>query len=167
MTIVLSDIPTAVTTYLNTKVKTDISPVTADSGSLSGNPPEEGTFTVTVTNAAAPTGLRLINVVHHLTTTNPDVLLLKVNPSAALATRASLDPTAPHLPRNTFVEEMYVTYAFGTLDVGQVLALEFEVKAIDEGSAAITCHVHADIDEDSLFPDGLRSKNDTQTVTVI
>ena len=164
MTIVLSDIPTAVTKYLNTKVTTEITPVVADSGTL--NPGEEGNFKLIVTNAAAPTGLRLVNVVYHLTTTNPDVLLLKVKPRGALATRASLDPTAPQLPDNTFVEEMFVTLTFGTLEIGEVVELTFEAKAEDEGSATITCHAHADIDEKSLYPDGQHTKTDEQTVTV-
>ena len=165
MTIVLSDIPTAVAAYLDKKVKTIVSPVTADSGSL--NPTDDGAFTVTITNAAAPTGLRLVNVVYHLTTTNPEVLLLKVNPSAALATRASLDPTAPLLAGNALVEEMYVTFTFGTLEIGETLELGFEGRAMDEGTATITCHAHGDIDDDSLFPDGLHSKTDVQAVVVI
>ena len=65
MTINLADIPAAVANYMNTKVTTVVDPVIADSGSL--NPAEEGSFKVTVTNADAPNGVRLVDVVHHLT----------------------------------------------------------------------------------------------------
>ena len=165
MTINLADIPAAVASYMNTKVTTVVDPVTADSGSL--NPTEEGSFKVTVTNADAPNGVRLVDVVHHLTIAPSNFAKLKVHPSAAIATRATLDPGAPLLARSTFVEEMYATYLTGTLEVGETRELTFEVKGLDEGNATITCHIHANIDENSLFPSGENSSTIRRAVAVV
>ncbi len=165
MTINLADIPAAVANYMNTKVTTVVDPVIANSGSL--NPGEPGSFKVTVTNADAPNGVRLVDVVHHLTIEPSRFAKLKVHPSAAIATRATLDPSAPLLTRSTFVDAMFATYLTGTLDVGETLELEFEVKGLDEGNAEITCHLHANIDENSLFPNGQNSSTGRRAVSVV
>ena len=54
MTITISDIPNAVADYLNTQVTSTVSTVTPDVSS-SLQPGEDGTFSVTVVNASAPT----------------------------------------------------------------------------------------------------------------
>ncbi len=164
MPIKLSDIPNAVADYMNAKVTTVVSRVTADSGSL--NPEEEGTFTVTVTNAAAPDGVRLTNVVHHLRISPAGTALLKVPGSAAILTREGLSQTSQQIPRNTFVDAMYVTHFFGILEVGETLEVTFEVLGVDEGNATITCDIHADIDQASLFPLGENSPGIERSIRV-
>lgn len=149
MTITLTDIPTAVVDYLSTKVTTLVSSVEADTGSL--NPNEEGLCTVTVTNAAAPEGLPLVNVVYHLKSTDGDVFQLKVTGSAGFESRATIDENDPTLPINTFVDEMFVWHRDRSIDVGVEQVFGQEVKGVDEGNAKITCHIHAEIDENALF----------------
>jgi hypothetical protein len=149
MTITLSDIPAAVEAYLADNVTITLTEVEADSGSL--NPNEEGTYTMTVANAAAPNGLALRNVVYHLESTRPAKVLLKVPGSAILFSRDEISSSAPLLTRNSFVPRMFVTRLDGELGVGEVQEFTFEVRGEDEGRSEITAHIHAEIDEDALF----------------
>lgn len=149
MTITLTDIPAAVTTYLRDHVALLLGDVVPTSGSL--NPNESGTISISATNAALPEGLPLVNVVYHLRSTDPDVFTMKVTGSAGFESRATIDRDDPTLPANTFVGEMFVWHRERSIDVGVEQLLTQTVKGIDEGNAAITCHLHAEIDEDALF----------------
>lgn len=167
MTIILSDIPAAVNTYLDTKVSVTLSTIVADSGTL--NPNEEGNFTVTVSNADASNGgVRVRDIVLHLTSSAPSKLKLKVPAGAAVAPRATIDENDPQLARNSYVNEMFLWY-YGNeeLDAGEDFDLPLEVKAFDEGSASITAHVHAAVDLDALFPGGEHGATANRPVTVI
>ena len=153
MTITLSDITAATAAYIDNEVDVFIEDVTTRL-----NPEELGTYTVRVTNASAPTGVRLTDVVLHITVDPGSVALLKPNGSALLVTRATNDANGPRLTTSDRVETMFVFFQEGdfapnkTLDVGEVLELEFEYEAVARGDAEITCHVHGTIDVDDVFP---------------
>jgi hypothetical protein len=166
MPIVLSDIRTAVQTYLNTNVTTTISAVVpAVPGTL--NPGEEGTFNVTITNAVVG-GIRLTNVVYHLTTSNSSVLNLKVPAAATAVARSGVSSASPVLAPNAFVTEMFLFPVDNSLDVGDSDSLNgLKVKAIGLGNADITCHVHADPDENYLFVKGENSTTTNRAVSVV
>ena len=57
-------------------------------------------------------------------------------------------------------------FTLGELDVGEAITFTKEVKGLRPGSATIKCHVHADIDQDSLFPKGENSPNGSVGFTV-
>lgn len=153
MAITLSDITAATAAYIDDEVV-----VTVDDITNRLNPEEIGTYTVTVTNAAAPTGVRLTDVVLHLTITPGEVALLKPPGSALLVPRATNDANAPRLSTSDAVESMFIFFFDGdfalnkTLDVGEVLELELEYVAEARGNATITCHVHATVDVGDVFP---------------
>ena len=161
MSINLSDIPAAVADYLNTQVTVDVSEVTPTSGSL--NPNELGSFRVTVTNIGE---VRLTDVKYHVQSSAPTIALLKVPSGAAIFPRATTDPNDPLLPRNTFVDNMVLFLVNTALEPGEVETIGLELKGIDEGDATITCHIHGDIDQVSLFPHGENSPNGRRPVTV-
>ena len=166
MTINLADIPAAVANYMNTKVTVVVDEVVADSGTL--NPNEEGTLTVTITNADAPNGVRLTNLVHHLRIAPGSKAKLKVPGSAIITTRSGLATSSPALTRNTFVEAMFCTLETETtLDVGEVKDITFEVKGFDEGNATLTYDLHANVDQASLFPTGENSTTIDSPVAVV
>lgn len=153
MTITLSDITTATAAYIDDEVVVTVTDVTNRL-----NPEEIGTYTVTATNADAPTGVRLTDVVLHVTVTPGDVALLKPPGSALLVPRATNNANAPRLSTNDRVETMFIFFQDGdfapnkTLDVGEVLELDLEYEAVARGEAEITCHVHATVDVDDVFP---------------
>ena len=65
MSIALKDLPAAVETYLETLVTCTVSPIVPDvPNTMTVN--ERGRFSITVTNAAAPDGVRLTNIKHHV-----------------------------------------------------------------------------------------------------
>ncbi len=168
MTITLSDIPAATSAYIDNEVDVRISRVTANL-----EPREEGTLTVTVTNAAAPTGVKLTNVSLHVTVSPDTVALLKPPGSALLFPRATADTNDPRLSTNAEVDEMFIFFLAddgeiepnATLDVGEVIELELEYIAIGAGTATFNCHVHATVEVDALFPRSGGS-NGTRSVTV-
>ena len=82
MTITFSDIPAAVRSYL------------ADNVGVTLTENQQGTYTMTATNAAAPDGLALRNVVYHFESTRPDMVLLKVPRSTTLLCREHLGSAA-------------------------------------------------------------------------
>jgi hypothetical protein len=83
--------------------------------------------------------------------------------------RASQDLDEPALPRDELVEGMYVfvegPVADDTLEVGEKMELEFRYEAVDVGDATISCHVHATIDADDVFPRSAGA-NGSSTLTV-
>ena len=155
MTINLFDIPAATSAYIDNEVDVTVTRVTAN---LERG--EEGTFTVRVTNASEPNGVRLTDIVLHVTVSPPSVALLKPPGSALLFPRATADTSDPRLSTSDEVEAMFVFFAASggdiepnaTLDVGEVLELEFEYVAKGAGNATINGHVHASVDPEDLFP---------------
>ena len=169
MPIDLSDIPTAVGEYLDTHVTTVVSAVSSG-GTIEED--EIGEFTVTVTNAAAPDGVRLINVRYHLTVSPGSVAKFQTDSSALMPQRPTIDPSSPAFGFGDLTEEMFLFPNSGfltqaELNVGEVAVIEgLNVKALGVGSATIKCHIHADIDQDSLFPNSQNSPNGRREFSV-
>jgi hypothetical protein len=169
MTISLLDISTATATYLETEVQVRIGQVTSNL-----QPDEDGTYTVRVTNAAAPTGVRLTELTLHLTVSPRSVALLRPPTGLLVNARRTADENDPLLGNDDLVDEMFVFFIGpgageefdGILDVGEVMEQEFRYRAEGRGDATIRCHVHASVDLDDLFPRSA-GPNGEQTLTVI
>jgi hypothetical protein len=154
-TINLSDLAEATTAYIRNEVDVTVTDVT--SGLEAGEP---GTYTVRVTNASAPTGVRLTDITLHILVDPPGPFKLKAPGSALLIPRAEGDADLPRLPSGEEVDSMFIFFAASdgdiepnaTLDVGEDLELEFDYVAVEVGTADIHCHVHATVDVDRLFP---------------
>jgi hypothetical protein len=168
MSIQLADIPAAVADYLDTQVTTVVSAVApAKNDDPLLTPGEDGLFLVTVTNASAPDGVRLTNVVYHLSVTPDTVAKLIVTSNPIIETRAKLHDTELLKPGKK-VSEMFCTITTDTvLEVGDEDALALEVHCIALGDATIACHIHADVAEDDLFPTGENSTNGKSTFSVV
>jgi len=164
MTINLFDIPVATSAYIDNEVDVRIARVT---GNLERG--EEGTYTVRVTNAAAPNGVRLTDLVLHVTVAPSSVATLIPPGSALLFPRAENDDNDPRLSTSDRVAQMFIffnTDDLSTLEVGEVLEQELEYEAGDPGNATISCHVHASVVVDDLFPRSGGS-NGSKTLTVL
>jgi hypothetical protein len=170
MSINLSDIPNAVADYLNTHVESIVTEVVPDvSGSL--QPGEGATFTVKATNAAAPDGVRLVNVKHHLRipTISPSsqTVRAKLRVPTTPPARATTDPNDPVLAANLQVAEMFLFPLDPVLEVGDTdTIVGLRINALSVGSAEITCHIHADIDRDDMFPNGENNPTGTRQFSV-
>jgi hypothetical protein len=160
MTIInLSDIASATSAYIDNEVEVEIGAVTSNL-----REGDDGSYTVRVTNASAPSGVRLTDLTLHLTVEprSPDdpVVLLKAPGSALFFPRATGDTDDPRLSSGEEVEEMFVFFSAAggdiepnaTLDVGEQIELEFEYHAEKRGDGEIFCHPHATVDVNSLFP---------------
>jgi hypothetical protein len=154
MTITLSDIASATSSYIESEVDVRVGGVTRNV--QDGN---DGKYTVRVTNASAPTGVRLRDIVLHLTSSDDDVLTLFPPGSAILTPRATNDATAPRLPSGTPVAEMFIFLVDGdnlepnsTLDVGEQFELELDYHGEGPGTATLDAHIHATVEVDDLFP---------------
>ena len=167
MPIELIDIPAAVADYLDTHVSTTVSAVIPRRMNQDVlTPGQDGTFTVTVTNAGTPDGVRLANVAFHVKISDDAVAQLIVPQSAFVAAYDTLTATTP-LPGGSKRSDMYVRLlAATTLDVGDSQPVHLTVHCRDQGDAKITCHIHADIDESDLFPTS-QNPNGEQTVSVL
>jgi hypothetical protein len=169
--VALSDLPAATSTYLDTQVVARVSGVTSNL-----DPGEDGTFDVRWTNAVAPSGVRLTDVVLHLTVGDPNVVLLKVPGSAILQPRTVNDITAPRPAANSEVDELFIFLPApggfvdaaidSTLDIGESGQIDnLGYHAQGAGSAAINMHIHATVAFEDLFPRGA-GDNGSKVVTV-
>lgn len=170
MSITLSDIPNAVADYLNTQVTSTVSAVTpAVSGSL--QPGEDGNFTVTVTNAAAPNGVRLTDVKHHLTipptTPNGNTFRAKFIVPSSPPARATTNANDLPLAVNSQVTQMFLFPLDPVLEVGDTdTVVGLKIRSISVGDFEITCHIHADILVDDLIPNGENNPTFRRDVTI-
>lgn len=168
MPIELSDIPAAVTSYLDTQVTTTVSAVTPkDENQDVLTPGQDGTFTVTVTNAGPPGGVRLINVIYHVEISDGSVAKLIAPQNALVAAFDKIDDTTP-IPGGTQRGEMFVKRLTDTtLDVGETQpGLRLDLHCRDQGDAEIRARIFADVDQSALFPRSL-SPNGEQAVKVV
>jgi hypothetical protein len=165
MAISLPDLRTACTSYMSASVTTTVSvPVPDVPGTI--NPNEEFTFSVTATNAALPAGIRLANVVYHLTCSPNTVVQLKV--PASPPARSSADATAPTLAVGSFVSGMFLFPTDNALDVGDTDTIAgLKGKGLALGAGTIYCHVHADPDLNYLLPPGLTNLNGQRALSVV
>ena len=170
MSIILSDIPNAVADYLNTQVTSTVSEVTP-AVSTSLQPLEDGFFEVTVTNAAAPNGVRVTDVKHHLKippiTPNGNTFRAKFHVPATPPARATTDPTDPPLVPGIQVAEMFLFPLDSVLEVGDVDTVSgLLIHSISVGNFEITCHIHGDILVDDLIPNGENNPTARRGVTI-
>lgn len=166
-TTTLADLPAATSAYIHDQVKVKVGAVT---GNLQDG--EDGTFTVRWTNPPAPDGVRLHDVMLHLTVSPGTVATLKVPGSAALEPRVTNDINSPRPAHDSTVEELYVFLhdsgddsdpINSTLAVGETAELELEYHAEGIGHATFSAHIHATVAFDDLFP---RDRGDAGTKTV-
>ncbi len=164
MAINLSDIPNAVADYLNTRVTSTVAPVRPDvTDEL--QPGEEGTFSITVTNASAPDGVRITNVKHHLRI-SPAFVARFIVPETPPA-RARTNPDDFTLLPGTLVEEMFLFPLDTALLVGESDSVRaLKIRSISVGEATITAHIHGDIAEEDLFPNGENNPSGERRLTV-
>lgn len=167
MTLVISDLAAATSAYLHDDVKFRIGDVT---GNL--NPGEIGSLTLRWTNAAAPTGVRLSNVVLHVTVAPDSVAKLRVPGGAAINPRTEFDVNSPRPAANSLVDELFVFFSStavvgagldSTLDVGESQELELEFEALARGTAVFSGHLHAELAFADLFPPGRGTAGTRQT----
>ncbi len=168
MPIELTDIPAAIASYLDTQVSVTVSAVTPTKPNQDVlTPGQDGTFTVTVTNAAAPDGVGLTNVTYHMKIDDGSVAKL-IAPGSPVVGASDKLIGGTTLPRGSKQTEMFVTLVTSTtLGAGESQPpINIDVHCVNQGDAKITCHIHADIDQSDLFPTSL-CPNGEQAVTVV
>jgi hypothetical protein len=160
MAILLPEIRTAAVAAINSITASISVPVADVPNAISPN--EEFTFSVTANNTAANT-IRATNVRYHVTMSSLALLKVPATPPA----RTSNDPTAPVLAVGSFVSGYYLFPTDNSLDVDDSDTISnLKGKALALGSFSIGCHIHADPDLNSLFPNGT-STNSTRTIAIV
>ena len=156
----LTDVGDAIKRYLDHDVVVTLGEIDpAVTSSL--EPGELGTFTVHVQNGP----IALENVSLHLTLENDARADFQVPPSAAIVTSASLNGS--QLPRNSFVNAMFVRLLNGDLDADGTIDLTLTITAGAVGASDIRAHVHGDVPLSSLLPTAKRSSPDVTTEVVV
>jgi hypothetical protein len=173
----LTDLKGSVREYLKNHVTmtvSDVEPVDPNQNVLT--PGEKGKFTISATNGDKDTGFRLLDVRFHLQVKvdgeveeEPTVVGLLAVPGAIY--RSSEDPQGNvQVPLNTPFPALYIQNMLEpTLDAGQTSApITVEVECIGDGEVELTVHLHANIDQNSLFPrDDSRNGTGKQTIVVL
>jgi hypothetical protein len=168
MTVALSDIASAVTTYLEKQVTIEITKVTAH---LQKN--ETGFYTVTATNASAPDGVKVTELAFHITVDDDTVIdLLGLDDPAGLhTTRETANPNSAVVVEGDAAPSGEMCVFFngdnGVLDVGQSRSLKLEYKTKKPGTTTIKAHPHGTVDESTLFPPNQPGDNQSHDVTVL
>jgi hypothetical protein len=165
MTINLADLPAATDTYIDDEVVVKIKNVTRN---LEAN--EEGTFTVEITNGP----VRLRDLVLHIVSSDASNVLLLAPAGVFLDARETIDVDDPVLATDTPVGAMFVFFPQDdpsspvrpTLEPNEVREHEFTYKGASAGDATISCHVHATVDVDDLFPRS-NGTDGSKTVTIL
>jgi uncharacterized repeat protein (TIGR01451 family) len=162
MTIILNDLPASVAAYINDNVTVDVTkPKTGTSSSL--QPGDTADFTVTLTNKGT---VRLINVKYHFQTpiAASTVVQYKVPASSiGFAFRADYgDPFLHGVDSDTLLVEPLLN---STLDPnGGTLSFTGTIDMHKKGSdLQIPVHMHADVDQTSLFPTQQRGDDDSDS----
>lgn len=154
MSIILSDVPAAVTDYIEQNVTVEVSDVTHSTSSVL-QPDEDATFTVTLTNATE--GVRLTDIVWDLSVHPPAAAYLYPFGSLTRPCRNEFDLSKPVLreddkPSRLVVWPIEVT-GLATLEPGQVIKFDgFSLHTKELGDATLRCHIYATVDQASLFP---------------
>lgn len=168
MTIALSDLAAATTAYFHDSVEVKIGNVTANL-----NPGEIGSLTARWENASAPTGVRLTDVVLHVTVAPDSVAKLRTPGGAAINPRTEFDVNSPRPAANSLVDELFIFFLDpefvpddldSVLEIGEVQELELEFEALARGTATFSAHLHAAVDFEDLFPAGRGTAGTRQTV---
>jgi hypothetical protein len=167
VTITLNEIRNAVIDYLNTSVTTSVS-VPVPEVPNTTNPNEVFRYDLTATNAAAPTGMRLVNVVYHVSISPSSVARLVVPDPAYAVARDGNHSSDTQLVKNALVTDMYLFRTDNVLEVGDTDILPGLVgKALGLGTATITFEVYADIDQGFLFPTTTTDPDATRVFSVV
>lgn len=166
MTIVLNDIPPSVADYITQNVTIDVTnPRTGNSNVLQPN--DDATFDVTLTNKGV---VGLINVQYHLTIDDPTV-------AQFLSFGSAIIPSRPDFGEDTFsgddtqtptllVSPVDLT-GLATLAPGADLTFpDFRLHLRKKGAAEIKVHIHADIDQSTLFPSTQRGDSSRVDIEV-
>jgi uncharacterized repeat protein (TIGR01451 family) len=159
MTIILNDLPASVAAYITDNVTVDVTkPKTGTSSSL--QPGDTADFTVNLTNKGT---VRLLNVKYHLTISDPVVAKFKVPTSSSTrGYRADFgEPLLHGVDSATLVVDSAVT-DISTLDPnGGTLSFGGVIDMLKKGKdLLISAHIHADVDQASLFPTSQRGNDD-------
>lgn len=165
MSIVLHDIPAAVHDYIDKLVTikvTEVESTTPKHTVLTSG--DTGAFTVTAFNGGVPNGIRLINVLYHVSiadvTAGKGAIAKLLVPDVAIGeTFADKETTTPLKPGDKRVE-FFVRLPDATLGQGDTDELPLTVICVNPGDATITADVHADVDPDSLFPNSESASTD-------
>jgi uncharacterized repeat protein (TIGR01451 family) len=152
MTIVLNDIPPSVADYIRQNVIIDVTnPHTGNSSVLQPN--DDATFDVTLTNKGT---VGLINVQYHLTVDEPTI-------AQFLSLGSALTPSRPDFGEDTFSgdDTQTPTLLISPVDLSGLAILQpgapitfrnLRIHLRKKGSTGIKVHIHADIDQSTLFP---------------
>lgn len=157
MSIVLHDIPLAVRDYVDKEITikfTEVTPVDKDQDVLT--PEQIGEFTVSAFNGGVPNGVRVINVLYHVAIadtagTKGQVAKLIVPDVLTAETFSDQEATKP-LKAGTRHTDYYIRLADTVLGQGDTDEVRLTLICLDQGGADLSCHVHADVDQTSLFP---------------
>ncbi|WP_436530977.1 hypothetical protein [Actinoplanes sp. HUAS TT8] len=157
MSIVLHDIPAAVRDYVDSLVTvkiTEVTPTDPDQNVLTTD--QIGAFTVSAFNGGVPNGVRVINVLYHVAIadaagTKGAVAKLIVPDVLTGETFSDQEATKP-LKAGTKHTDFFVRTADTDLGPGDTDEVRLTLICLDDGDAKISCHVHADVDREALFP---------------
>jgi hypothetical protein len=156
---VLTDLPAAVTAYLQDEVTVTLDPIDpAVTGSL--QPGELGTFGLHVTNGS----IALEEVWIHLTFENNARADFQVPAGAAVFPRDAIDGNS--LTRNSFVNEMFLQFLDGKLEADDTIDLTLTIKAGNVGESDLQVHVHADVPISSVIPTRRRGHDSVTPIVV-
>lgn len=160
-TIHLPDLTEAAIQYVHQFVTCTIDPPTPDvPNALS--PGEGFTTNISVRNAAAPDGVRLIDVVYELKS-EPRSVVKFVVPATPPA-RSGADPSSAALTPGAPVTEMFLVPKRDALEVGDLDEIKFIRGVAKElGKCELSVRVHARVDVAALFP---TSSNQPGTTSV-
>jgi hypothetical protein len=168
MTIALADLAKALTTYLDDEVTVDITKVTTN---VEKN--EEGSFTLTVTNAAAPNGVKLTGLALHMTLDDPAVMdiLGKDDPAGIHTSRQDAGLNSPVVVNGQVAPNGQMCVFFngdaGVLDVGKSATIEIEYRGKNAGTTTLKVHPHASVSSSTLFPPNQAGVNSKQDITIL
>lgn len=168
MTIALTDLADAITTYLDKEVTVDITKVTTNVEKH-----EEGSFTLTVTNAAAPNGVKLIGLALHMTIDDPTVMdILGFDDPAGIHTsRQNAGPKSPVVVNGDVAPNGEMCVFFngdaGVLDVGDKATVEIQYRGENAGTTTLKVHPHATVSTDTLFPPNQAGVNSKHDITIL
>lgn len=183
MSIELTDIPAAVADYIDNHVTTAVTDVVPDNASTGLMPGADGSVTVTVMNATASAGVRLINLRLHLEVNarkngDPDP---DTDPDATADARQVAELIAPPAPGADYKDNegnvvgggqlvssgLVIKYTDdrSTLEAGDSVIQKVSIACKKQGDVNVTCHIHADVDQSALFPNS-KGRNGAGRCTV-
>jgi hypothetical protein len=166
MTIILNDIPASVADYIRQNVIVEVTnPHTGNSDVLQPN--DDASFDVKLTNKGT---VGLVNVQYHLTIDDPTV-------AQFLSLGSALTPSRPDFGEDLFAGDgiQTPTLLISPVDLSGLAILQpdapvtfhnLRIHLRKKGAAEIKVHIHADIDQASLFPNAQRGNATKSAIEV-